>query len=89
MEQDLGRSGFGVDDIRRAKRWKIPASTTDAERMALATNGAVAQWYALKEPAPVVKTHLFPQNDSPLMQNWSRLLTETMTVVPVTPTTEA
>ena len=89
MEQDLGRSGFGVDDIRRARCWKIAASTDHAGRMALATSGAVAQWYALTKPSPVVKTRLtpeefrFPQNGSPLMQNWSNFLTAA--TVPVTP----
>ena len=92
MEQDLGRSGFGVNDIRRASCWNIPASTDHAGRMALATSGAVAQWYALTKPSPVVKTTLtadevrFPSNGSPMMQNWSNFLTAA--TVPVTPTTE-
>ena len=89
MEQDLGRSGFGVNDIRRASCWNIPASTDHAGRMALATSGAVAQWYALTKPSPVVKTTLtadevrFPSNGSPMMQNWSNFLTAA--TVPVTP----
>ena len=92
MEQDLGRSGFGVDAIRRAKCWKTPAETTHAERKDLATTGAVAQWYAQTKPAPVVKTRptadevRFPPNGSPLMQNWSNFLAET--TVPITATTE-
>ena len=92
MEQDLIRKGFGVDDIRRARCWKIPSETTDAERKDLATHGTVAQWYALTEPSPVVKTTLtadevrFPSNGSPLMQNWSNFLTAA--TPPVTPTTE-
>ena len=92
MEQDLGRAGFGVDAIRRAKRWGIPAEKTDSERKDLATTGAVAQWYALTKPAPVVKTRptadevRFPPNGSPLMQNWSNFLAEA--TVPITATTE-
>lgn len=92
MEQDLVRSGFGVDAIRRAKCWKIPAETTDAERKDWATNGAVAQWYALTDPPSVVKTRLttdefrFPPNGSALMQNWSNFLAEaTVAVISTTP----
>ena len=89
MIEDLRRFGAGVRELRRAKRWKIPASTNHAERKDLARTGAVAQWYAQKEPIQVVQTHLtwdFPENRSPVMKNWADFLTETH--VPVISTTE-
>ena len=49
MIWDLRRSGVGIVELRRAKRWKIAASTTHAGHIALATHGAVAKWYAEKE----------------------------------------
>ena len=48
MEQDLVRCGFRDADLRRAKRWEIPASLDHAQRERQAGDGAVAQWYAQK-----------------------------------------
>ena len=90
MIEDLRRFGAGVRELRRAKRWKIPASTNHAGRMALARTGAVAQWHAQKEKAQgAVKTHLnadYPQDPTPVMQNWANFLLQA--TVPVTPNTE-
>ena len=100
MIWDLRRSGVGIVELRRAKRWKIPASTNHAGHVALATHGAVAKWYAENEThgaawytqeekeahQGVVKTYSTadcPRNLSPIMQNWNRLLAETL--VQVTP----
>ena len=49
MEQDLTRSGVAVNDLKRAKGWRM-MGTTQTERESLARNGPVAQWYARKEP---------------------------------------
>ena len=49
MANDLVRSGAGIVDLRRAKRWKVPASTDHSRRKSLAEEGAVAEWYADKE----------------------------------------
>ena len=100
MIWDLRRSGVGIVELRRAKRWKIAASTDHAGHIALATHGAVAKWYAEKETHGavwyaqeetetdgVVKTHLSLENPSPVMRRWLNLLaeTETETQVPVIP----
>ena len=47
MEQDLIRSGVGVNERKEAKGWRL-MGTTQSERESLARNGAVAQWYAQK-----------------------------------------
>ena len=93
MIWDLRRSGVGIVELRRAKRWKIAASTDHAGHIALATHGAVAKWYAEKETHGavwyaqeetetahgVVTTHLSLENPSPVMRRWLNLLTETET----------
>ena len=62
MAQDLTRSGVGVNNLKKAKGWRLMA-TTRLERESLARNGAVAQWYAqketeTKEARPVVQADL-------------------------------
>ena len=91
MIWDLRRSGVGIVELRRAKRWKIAASTDHAGHIALATHGAVAKWYAETgtetKAHGVVTTHLSLENPSPVMRRWLNLLTETETEtqVPVIP----
>lgn len=49
MDQDLRRAGVTVNELRRAKRWRLPATLDRAERERLARHGAVANWYAEKQ----------------------------------------
>ena len=45
MAKDLITSGVGVNDLKKAKGWRL-MGTTQSEREHLARNGPVAQWYA-------------------------------------------
>ena len=50
MEQDLTTSGVAVNDLKKAKGWRLTDSAGQSENESLARDGAVAQWYARKEP---------------------------------------